>query len=153
MSISIHNKEQIIDQLKQLDTTQTPDWGIMTPQHMVEHLIVSMKMSNGGFIIPCRTPKEMIPKYKEVVLNPAIDMERGIKAGGMEGLLDLRFPTMEAAIEKLESEIEKFHDYFLSNPGILMMNPVVDEIGYDEWVIFHNKHFKHHFKQFKLIKS
>jgi len=118
---------------------------------MVEHLIVSMKMSNGGFVIPCRTPKEMIPKYKEIILNPDIEMERGIKAGGMEGLLDLRFPTMEAALEKLESEIKKFHTYFQSNPGILMMNPVVDEIGYEDWIIFHNKHFTHHLKQFNLI--
>lgn len=151
MSISIHNTSEIISTLKTLPADRQAEWGIMTPQHMVEHLIVSMKMSNGGFIIPCRTPKEMIPKYKEIVLNPAIDMERGIKAGGMEGLLDLRFPTMEAAIEKLESEIEKFHTYFTENPGVLMMNPVVDEISYEDWVIFHNKHFKHHFTQFGLV--
>lgn len=153
MIIDIKNKEQIIDLLKELNTTQEALWGIMTPQHMVEHLIVSMKMSNGGFIIPCRTPKEEIPKYKEIVLNPAIDMQKGIKAGGMEGLLELRFPTMEAAIEKLGTEIDKFHQYFNDNPGLLVVNPAVDEIGYDDWVIFHNKHFKHHLAQFDLIKE
>ncbi|MBS7332173.1 DUF1569 domain-containing protein [Faecalibacter bovis] len=151
MKANIDQTSEIINLLKSLPLDKQPVWGIMTPQHMVEHLIVSMKMSNGGFIIPCRTPKEMIPKYKEVVLNPDIEMERGIKAGGMEGLLDLRYPTMDAAIEKLQSEIEKFHEYFQSNPGILMMNPVVDEIGYEDWKIFHNKHFTHHFKQFELI--
>ncbi|WP_322970403.1 DUF1569 domain-containing protein [Faecalibacter sp. LW9] len=150
MSISIKETQEIVNQLLQLDVNKQPEWGIMTPQHMVEHLIVSMKMSNGGFIIPCRTPKEMIPKYKEIVLNPAIEMERGIKAGGMDGLLDLRYPSMQTAIEKLASEIEKFHTYFQENPGALVMNPVVDEIGYEDWIIFHNKHFKHHFTQFGL---
>ena len=153
MSINIKDKKQIIDLLKSLNTTKKPEWGIMTPQHMVEHLIVSMKMSNGGFIIPCRIPKEEIPKYKEIVLNPAIEMQKGIKAGGMEGLLDLRFPTIEAAIDKLENEIDKFHQYFEANPEILVVNPVVDEIGYEDWIIFHNKHFKHHLNQFNLIKS
>jgi len=153
MRIDIKDKNQIIDALKTLSPNQEANWGIMTPQHMIEHLIVSMKMSNGGFIIPCRTPKEQIEQYKEVVLNPEIDMQKGIKAGGMEGLLDLRFPSVEAAIEKLESEIDKFHQYFNDNPGILVVNPVVDEIGYEDWVIFHNKHFKHHLAQFDLIKE
>ena len=151
MKINIDNLSEIKNLLNQLPADRSAAWGIMTPQHMVEHLIVSTKMSNGGFIIPCRTPKELIPKYKEVVLNPAIEMEKGIKAGGMEGLLDLRYPDLASAIEKLESELIKFHEYFQNNPGVLMMNPVVDEIGYEDWKIFHNKHMTHHFKQFELI--
>lgn len=151
MSISIIKTDDIINKLKNLPTDRLANWGIMTPQHMVEHLIVSVKMSNGGFIIPCRTPKELIPKYKEIVLNPEIDMEKGIKAGGMDGLLDLRFESMHLAIEKLESELIKFHEYFKTNPGALIINPVIDEIGYEDWIIFHNKHFKHHFTQFNLI--
>ena len=151
MNISINQSTDIIQKLKALPLDKKPVWGIMTPQHMVEHLIVSTKMSNGGLTIPCRVPKELLPKYKEIVLNPAIEMERGIKAGGMEGLLDLRYPSMDAAIEKLESEIEKFHTYFKENPGATIVNPVVDEIGYEDWIIFHNKHYTHHFKQFELI--
>ena len=149
--IKITEVENIILKLKSLTSDKKPAWGIMTPQHMVEHLIVSTKMSNGGLTIPCRVPKEMIPKYKEVVLNPSIEMERGIKAGGMDGLLDLRYPSMDAAIEKLASEIEKFHTYFKENPRATIVNPVVDEIGYEDWIIFHNKHYTHHFKQFELI--
>lgn len=151
MKINIDQTTEIINLLKTLPADREAAWGIMTPQHMVEHLIVSTKMSNGGFIIPCRTPKELIPQYKAIVLNPDIEMEKGIKAGNMEGLLDLRFPDLNAAIEKLEAELLKFHEYFQSNPGVLMMNPVVDEINYEDWKIFHNKHMTHHFKQFDLI--
>lgn len=153
MNYSIKDLEQLIHQLKQLDVDTQPAWGIMTPQHMVEHLIVTMKMSNGGFVIPCRTPQEMIPTYKAKILDPAIPMQKGIKAGGVDGLIDLRLPSLEAAIEKLKLEIEKFHQYFQDNPGILVVNPVIDEIGYEDWVIFHNKHIQHHFTQFGLTAT
>lgn len=64
-------------------------------------------------------------------------MDRGIKAGGMEGLLDLRYPSLEAAIEKLESEIDKFHQFFENNPDAKIVNPVLDEIDYSDWKRFH----------------
>lgn len=151
MRVDIKQTNQIAEILNNLDSTQLPNWGIMTPQHMVEHLIVTMKMSNGGFTVPCRLSPEDIEKYKAVILNPDIDMQKGIKAGGMEGLLDLRYADLETSLAKLNSEIEKFHTHFKENPDILIVNPVMGEIGYEDWITFHNKHFKHHFNQFNLI--
>ena len=152
MFLDFENKTDLIARLQTLNVDQLPEWGIMTPQHMVEHLIVSTKMSNGGFVIPCRTPKEHLPKYRAFFLDADAEMDRGIKAGGMEGLLDLRYPSLEAAIEKLESEIDKFHQFFENNPDAKIVNPVLDEIDYSDWKTFHKKHFTHHFKQFGLIK-
>ena len=42
-------KTDLIDKLKQLEDNQKPLWGIMTPQHMVEHIIGSWLISNGRF--------------------------------------------------------------------------------------------------------
>lgn len=151
MQVNIDQTEAIINQLKSLATDKKPAWGLMTPQHMVEHLIVSTKMSNGGFVIPCRTPEDQIEEKKKFLIYSDAEMPKGIKAGGMEGLLDLRYPSMEAALEKLEDEINKFHQYFQENPGATIENPVVSHLNYDEWKIFHNKHYTHHFKQFELI--
>ena len=151
MFVDFNNKQNLIDRLNTLTVDQQPEWGIMTPQHMVEHLIVATKMSNGGLHIPCRIPKEMIPKYKAFLLESDGEMERGIKAGGMEGLLDLRYSSLEEAINKLESEIDTFHAYFEANPDAKIENPVLAEIGYEDWKTFHKKHFTHHFKQFGLI--
>ncbi|WP_291077729.1 MULTISPECIES: hypothetical protein [unclassified Empedobacter] len=78
-------------------------------------------------------------------------MQKGIKANGMEGLLDLRYHSLEAAIEKLEQEIDKFNSYFTENPDAKIVNPVLNDIGYEDWKTFHKKHFTHHFKQFGLI--
>ena len=151
MFINFEDKAGIISKLKSLKIDQQPEWGIMTPQHMVEHLIVSTKMSNGGLHIPCRLPAEMIPKYRAFLLESDGEMEKGIKAGGIDGLLDLRYPSLDVAIEKLESEIDKFHAYFAANPDAKIENPVLAEIGYADWKIFHKKHYTHHFKQFGLV--
>ncbi len=151
MFVDFDNKQDLIDRLHQLSADQKGNWGIMTPQHMVEHLIVSTKMSNGGLHIPCRLPAEMIPKYRAFLLESDGEMEKGIKAGGIDGLLDLRYPSLDVAIEKLESEIDKFHAYFAANPDAKIENPVLAEIGYADWKIFHKKHYTHHFKQFGLV--
>ncbi|WP_298775948.1 hypothetical protein [uncultured Empedobacter sp.] len=151
MFLNFDDKENLISKLKTLKIDQQPEWGIMTPQHMVEHLIVTTKLSNGGLSVPCRIPVEQIPQYKAFLLESDQEMQKGIKANGMEGLLDLRYPSLEASIEKLEEEIDKFNTYFENNPDAKITNPVLAEIGYEDWKTFHKKHYTHHFKQFGLL--
>ncbi|MFV0208767.1 hypothetical protein OBK13_06100 [Empedobacter falsenii] len=151
MFLNFDDKENLISKLKTLKIDQQPEWGIMTPQHMVEHLIVTTKLSNGGLSVPCRIPVEQIPQYKAFLLESDQEMQKGIKANGMEGLLDLRYPSLEASIEKLEEEIDKFNTFFENNPDAKITNPVLAEIGYEDWKTFHKKHYTHHFKQFGLL--
>lgn len=151
MFLNFNDKENLISKLKTLKVDQQPEWGIMTPQHMVEHLIVTTKLSNGGLSVPCRIPVEQIPQYKAFLLESDQEMQKGIKANGMEGLLDLRYPSLEASIEKLEEEIDKFNTFFENNPDAKITNPVLAEIGYEDWKTFHKKHYTHHFKQFGLM--
>ncbi|MFV0174555.1 hypothetical protein OBK14_09590 [Empedobacter falsenii] len=151
MFLNFDDKENLISKLKTLKVDQQPEWGIMTPQHMVEHLIVTTKLSNGGLSVPCRIPVEQIPQYKAFLLESDQEIQKGIKANGMEGLLDLRYPSLEASIEKLEEEIDKFNTFFENNPDAKITNPVLAEIGYEDWKTFHKKHYTHHFKQFGLL--
>lgn len=151
MFLNFENKAELLSKLKSLKVDQQPEWGIMTPQHMVEHLIVTTKISNGGLSVPCKIPAEQIPQYKAFILESYQEMRQGIKANGMEGLLDLRYASLEASIEKLEEEIDKFNAYFEENPEAKITNPVLAEIGYEDWKTFHKKHFTHHFKQFSLM--
>jgi len=34
---------------------------------------------------------------------------------------------------------------------LFFIPPRLGKLNYKEWIIFHNKHFTHHFKQFELI--
>lgn len=151
MFLNFEDKANIISRLETLKVDQQPEWGIMTPQHMVEHLILTIKISNGGLAIPLAIPKEQVPQYQKVLLESEDEMPRGRKAKGMDGLLGLRYESLENAIVKLDTEIEKFHAYFDENPNAKPVNPVLDEVGYQDWKTFHKKHFTHHFKQFNLF--
>jgi len=41
--------------------------------------------------------------------------------------------------------------YFELNPEVKTVNVTFGELNKDEWDIFHQKHFAHHFSQFGLI--
>ncbi|HBX62657.1 MAG TPA: hypothetical protein DEG63_06140, partial [Flavobacteriaceae bacterium] len=79
MFLNFEDKASLISKLKSLKVDQQPEWGIMTPQHMVEHLIVTTKISNGGLTVPCRIPIEQIPQYKSFLLESDHEMQKGIK--------------------------------------------------------------------------
>ena len=45
-----------------IDPDTQPVWGVMTGRNVVEHLTGSMRMSNGRFNLPLRTPEERVEK-------------------------------------------------------------------------------------------
>lgn len=68
-----------------------------------------------------------------------------------EGLPTLKYSNLHAAIENLKIELSDFDNHFISKPLDNPINPTMGELNYQEWVKFHNKHFKHHFRQFRLL--
>lgn len=66
-------------------------------------------------------------------------------------LLKLIFLDLPMSISKLLSELDDFDNYFIENKDIKPINPTMGELDKKEWTISHNKHFKHHFKQFNLL--
>ena len=59
--------------------------------------------------------------------------------------------NLEEAKSIFATELNRFHDYFKSNPEATLMNPSLGLLSHKEWLVFHTKHFKHHFKQFSLL--
>jgi oxepin-CoA hydrolase/3-oxo-5,6-dehydrosuberyl-CoA semialdehyde dehydrogenase len=57
---------------------------------------------------------------------------------------------LKFAISILLSELNRFDKYFKENKYATPINPTMGELNKQEWTIFHNKHFEHHFKQFNL---
>ncbi len=54
-------KEILLQRLKHLSLQSEAKFGILTPQHMVEHLILTLKMSTGRIPIP-----EIVPTEKQL---------------------------------------------------------------------------------------
>ena len=80
-------------------------------------------------------------------------MQRNIQIKGLEQPLPLRFDSLEEAIKQLEKGVERFYTYFESKPqDYKTMHPSLGALNFEEWQLFHSKHFKYHFSQFELLE-
>jgi hypothetical protein len=150
--LNISDRKDIFKRLSHLTQETKPRFGKMTAQHMVEHLILTVRISDD---------KEPHPLYYNeqkaiVIKNYTIYTDKEIIEGFRAPMLPpdptaLKEPSLEAAIEKLKHELEDFDLYFADKPDATPTNPTMGPLKYDEWLIFHSKHFNHHFKQFNLL--
>lgn len=145
------DRESIVSRLKNLSEDSPREFGIMTPQHMVEHLILTVKLSYDRIKIPEFEPNEKQLMQKQALLYSDISFPRGIRAPGIgDQLLDLRFSDLEIAKLELLKSINDYNSYFESNPEAKTVHPRFGKLTYQEWERFHKKHFEHHFVQFGI---
>jgi len=150
-SASTFFSEEVPKVLDVLTTDTKPSWGLMTPQHMVEHLIVTYKMSIGRIKIPLAVAPEDTEKNKGYLVKDA-PMRRNVSApGGNNELQPLRFDNLDIAKGKLKEEILKFEEFRQQNPEFHAVHPFGGSMNMNEWLLFHRKHVKHHLIQFELI--
>ena len=129
-------------------------WGVMNGQQMVEHVIAFFAVSVGKIKFDLVTPLEHLPKYREFLLSDK-DFRENTKAPTSvigEEVLPLRYANIEGALEKLEESISAFENYFKENASKTTLHPVFGELNFEEWVLLHYKHVRHHLRQFRLLK-
>ncbi|MCS5491947.1 DUF1569 domain-containing protein [Algoriphagus limi] len=145
------NSQSIKTQLENLKADQKPDFGKMTPQHMVEHLTLTVKISSDRIKIPFFEPSNKQLEMKRMLLGTEMDFPKEIKFPNDPGeLLPLRFTDLDTAKTKLLQSLEEFEKFFIQNPKAKTMHPVLGELNKEEWDRFHQKHFTHHFSQFGI---
>lgn len=148
MKNKFHN---LIKHLEKLSPDSKPVWGKMTPQHMIEHLILAVRMSNGGMKVECFNPEEKILTLKKFLMSSRPLPKNFVNPLIGENLLPLEYGSMEEALTVLNKEIEKHFSFFELNPGASTTNATFGDLNKDEWEIFHRKHFKHHLEQFGIV--
>ena len=142
-------KEILVQRLQQLSLQSEAKFGILTPQHMVEHLILTLKMSTGRIPIPEIVPTEKQLAQKQALLFTDIPFPQGIKAPGLpDTLLDLRYPDLETAKVELIKSYDAYHQLFQENPTKHTPHPGFGLLNFEEWEHFHAKHMDHHLGQF-----
>jgi hypothetical protein len=153
LTIEISHRTHPFDLLEKLLPDTKALFGLMTPQHMVEHLAFAVRFSNGKIPQQLYFPKEKAEKVKMFSIDNDNVLPMGFKNPILpsDTLLPLEHPNLQSAIESLNAELTDFDFYFKSNPDSKPVNPVMGELTQQEWTIFHNKHFTHHFKQFGLL--
>lgn len=139
--------------VEKLSKDAKPLWGKMSPQHMIEHLTLAVKTSNGNFPIEkCINPPEKFELLKRFLLSPRPLPQNFVNPLLGEGLQPLNNINLESAIAELKNETDIFFNYFIKNPNSQPINATFGPLNFEEWKIFHKKHFTHHFTQFGLIK-
>jgi hypothetical protein len=143
--------EVIVKRLETLKDNSPSEFGIMTPQHMVEHLILTIKLSYGRIKIPEFEPSEKQLLQKQTLLYSEITFPRGVKIPALgDQLLPLHFPDLPSAKLELSKSLNEYRSYFEANPKAKTTHPRFGKLSHDEWDRFHKKHIDHHFEQFGI---
>jgi hypothetical protein len=139
--------------LSRLTPETKPQWGRMSSQNMVEHLSIVMRICNGKSPMQVEITPERIEKSRAFLFGPDA-LPRDFKISALPAdPLPHRFADIPTAIGKLMKEVEDFHSFWKNPPAELPWHPRFGPLNYEEWVVFHNKHFTHHLTQFALLED
>jgi oxepin-CoA hydrolase/3-oxo-5,6-dehydrosuberyl-CoA semialdehyde dehydrogenase len=145
--IDISDRKYLYNLLSALNAGTKPLWGKMNAQQMVEHLVQQIEYCNGKKITTCDLPTEEAAREKEKWIYTDIEIPKNLVLGPLP---ELRYSNLETAISQLLEELNDFEEYF-KVPGITSIHAGYGAMNYHEWLIWHGKHFTHHFRQFGLL--
>ena len=139
--------------LAKLTEQSKPKWGIMTPQHMLEHLEYTYKIASGELQdFEITTPEKYLEKLQDSLYNyekfPANSNFPHLKKDTLGSLIH---PDLETAITKFLQQRDRYLDFFTQNPDAVLKNLVFGELNKYQWYLLERKHLNHHFEQFNLL--
>ncbi len=146
-------EDKIQECLQQLTDDMKPNWGIMTPQHMLEHLEYTYRIASGEIQdFEIATPEKILEKVHHSLYNynpfPKGSDFPLLKKGE---LAPLEHTDLTTAISKFKEARVDYLNYFKNNPDAKLNNLVFGEMNRYEWYLLERKHLNHHFEQFGLI--
>ncbi|NQX84509.1 MAG: phenylacetic acid degradation bifunctional protein PaaZ [Flavobacteriaceae bacterium] len=143
-----------IDQcLSKLSEVAKPQWGIMTPQHMIEHLEYTYKIAAGEIQdFEIATPEKILDKVKNSLWNydkfPKNSHFPLLKKDTLE---PLKHDNLAVAIEAFKAQRNIYIEFFKEHPDVKLKNMVFGVLNRYEWYLLERKHLNHHFEQFNLL--
>ncbi len=144
---------KITECLNKLTEISKPSWGILTPQHLLEHLEEGYRIMSGEIQdFEIATPEKILDKVHNSLYNydkfPMGTNFPTMKKGELE---DLVHPDFETAKAKFFEAREQYKSFFKDNPEAILKNMVFGEMNKYASYLLERKHLNHHFEQFNLI--
>lgn len=137
--------------LSQLNDDTPAIWGVMTAQHMVEHVSAAYRIGNGKWKLNVEVSPERVESGRKFLHSPD-PMPRNVRIDVVPAVPPpYKFPDLKTAKIILLKEIDDFIEYWEMNPDAIENHPRFGAINREEWVLFENKHTDHHFRQFGLL--
>ena len=139
--------------LKKLSSKTKANFGLMTPQHMVEHLIDALGSATK--------------KYEGERISPATDQQLGMQKFIQSGsvlvhrpsdktkadLASVKYNTLEEAISNVPEALQKYYTFQDDNPDYKPYASFMGEVSYDDVELFHFMHIRYHLWQFGLLEQ
>jgi oxepin-CoA hydrolase/3-oxo-5,6-dehydrosuberyl-CoA semialdehyde dehydrogenase len=146
------NRKNVAGYLDKLTEQSTANWGIMTPQHMVEHLTHGLESAVNKIKLDIATPEEHLEKYTDSLYN-YYPFPKNSKTPVLEDgiLADLRCESLAEAKKQFLEAFDDFELYYKESPEATSNNAVFGALDKDLWDLMNRKHFNHHFKQFGIL--
>lgn len=137
--------------LNTLSANASGKWGKMNAQQMVEHLTDFFKISTGNIKFKLVIPEADLPRFKAFLYSDK-EFRENTKAPVLpEDPLPVRNAAMHLSLMELENEISLFAKLYTADANLKTTHPVFGDLNFEEWILLHYKHLKHHLKQFELV--
>ncbi len=145
--------EKITECLNKLTEDSKPKWGILTPQHLLEHLEYGYRIMAGQIQdFEIATPEKILDKVHNSLYNyDKFPMGTKFPTMKKDELEDLIYPDFETAKTKFLEAREVYKSFFKENPEAIMKNMVFGELNKYESYLLERKHLNHHFEQFGIL--
>lgn len=147
------NSDSIQNCLNKLTENTKAKWGILTPQHMLEHLEFTYRIASGeNQDFEVSTPEKYLEKAQEMLYTYE-PMAKGYdfplsKKGELESLIH---EDLNTAKTKLLEARASYLGFFKENPDAIIKNVVFGDLNKFEWYLLERKHLNYHFEQFGLL--
>lgn len=150
-------KTQVAELALNLKENTHAEWGIMNASHMIEHLAMAVKISNGtlplkqAVVWDTLTDQQKSDRRKRLLSDTLF--ERNVKNPTLPTSEPpkLRKASFEESLEWFLNEINTFNTFWEANEDATFFHPSFGPLNKSDWEQFQKKHIYHHFKQFSLV--
>lgn len=146
-------EHHFLDALAELTEQSQSQWGNMTAQHMVEHLMWAFSLSTGGIELPCHTPPHILERAKRFLYDNRPTPHHFKNPAMGETPPPFLYSNLAEAKSALEDELNKFKKHFVDKPEAVRVHPIFGPLNGIEWHRVQYKHCYHHLLQFGLIEQ
>lgn len=145
--------EKIAECLNKLTENTKPSWGILTPQHLLEHLEQGYRIMSGEIQdFEIATPEKILDKVHNSLYNyDKFPMGTKFPTMKKDQLEDLIHSDFETAKAKFFEAREQYKTFFKENPEAVLKNMVFGEMNKYASYLLERKHLNHHFEQFNIL--
>ncbi|MFT5885306.1 MAG: hypothetical protein ACI9IP_001766 [Arcticibacterium sp.] len=138
--------------LKNLSPNSESQFGLMTPQHMVEHLVWVIKSSAKKYEGERENPpSKRHLGFQKFIQNGAILEHKPSDKTALD-LPALRYGSLEGAIALIPEAAQRFYNFWDANPEYIPYGDFIGEMPFEDLELFHYNHVRFHLWQFGLME-